>query len=134
MWKGTWQMKLHHQKQFWLFAFLLRIHSRFMKCLYLMRNSLHTDIFYFLCCTRAIKAIKETSACRLYKHCNIISLNTEVDTNLLCAHTCIRGTQRQFLENICSEDDLRSRIFGPFVVKFLACLPLLGFWNIQKMV
>ena len=27
-------------------------------------------------------------------------------------------------ENICSEDDLRSRIFGTFVVKFLACLPL----------
>ena len=23
-----------------------------------------------------------------------------------------KGTQRQFLENICSEDDLRSRIFG----------------------
>ena len=33
-----------------------------------------------------------------------------------------RGNQRQFLENICSEDDLRSRIFGTFVVKFLACL------------
>ena len=32
-----------------------------------------------------------------------------------------RGTQRQFSENICSEDDLRSRIFGLFVVKFLAC-------------
>ena len=44
--------------------------------------------------------------------------------------TCIRGTQRQFSENICSEDDLRSRIFGTFVVKFLACLPLLGFSNI----
>ena len=44
-----------------------------------------------------------------------------------------RGTQRQFLENICSEDDLRSRIFGTFVVKFLACLPLLGFSNIYKM-
>jgi len=28
-----------------------------------------------------------------------------------------------FRENICSEDDLRSRIFGAFVVKFLACLP-----------
>ena len=42
----------------------------------------------------------------------------------------IRGTQRQFSENICSEDDLRSRIFGTFVVKFLACLPLLGFSNI----
>ena len=36
-------------------------------------------------------------------------------------------TQRQFLENICSEDNLRSRIFGTFVVKFLARLPLLGF-------
>ena len=42
----------------------------------------------------------------------------------------IRGTQHQFSENICSEDDLRSRIFGTFVVKFLACLPLLGFSNI----
>ena len=41
-----------------------------------------------------------------------------------------RGTQRQFSENICSEDDLRSRIFGTFVVKFLACLLLLGFSNI----
>ena len=41
-----------------------------------------------------------------------------------------RGTQRQFSENICSEDDLRSKIFGTFVVKFLACLPLLGFSNI----
>ena len=35
-----------------------------------------------------------------------------------------------FRKNICSEDDLRSRIFGTFVVKFLACLLLLGFSNI----
>ena len=35
-----------------------------------------------------------------------------------------------FWKNICSEDDLRSRIFGTFVVKFLACLPLLGFSDI----
>jgi len=42
----------------------------------------------------------------------------------------IRDTQRQFPENICSEDDLRSRIFGTVVVKFLACLPLLGFSSI----
>ena len=42
----------------------------------------------------------------------------------------LRGTQRQFLENICSGDDLRSRIFGTFVLKFLASLPLLGFSNI----
>ena len=30
----------------------------------------------------------------------------------------------------CSEDDLGSRIFVTFVVKFIACLPLLGFSNI----
>ena len=30
-----------------------------------------------------------------------------------------RGTQRQFSENVCSEDDLRSRIFETFVVNFL---------------
>ena len=41
-----------------------------------------------------------------------------------------RGNQRQFSENISSEDDLRSRILGTFGVKFLACLPLLGFSNI----
>ena len=35
-----------------------------------------------------------------------------------------------FRKNICSEDDLRSRIFETFVAKFLACLPLLGFSNI----
>ena len=41
-----------------------------------------------------------------------------------------QGTHRQFSENICSKDNLRSRIFGAFAVKFLACLPLLGFSNI----
>ena len=44
--------------------------------------------------------------------------------------TYVRGTQRQFSEGICSKDDLRSRIFGTLFVKFLACLPLLGFLNI----
>ena len=43
-----------------------------------------------------------------------------------------RGTQRQFSENICSEGDFRSRIFGTFVVKFLACLPLLGYSNTKR--
>ena len=28
----------------------------------------------------------------------------------------LRGTQRQFSENICSKEDLRSRFFGTFVV------------------
>ena len=32
-------------------------------------------------------------------------------------------------KNICSEGDLRSRILGTFVVKFLACMPLIGFSN-----
>ena len=41
----------------------------------------------------------------------------------------IKDTQRQLKKNICSEDDLRSGIFGTFVVKYLACLPLLGFSN-----
>ena len=44
-------------------------------------------------------------------------------------HNSNRGTQRQFSgfrENICSEDDSRSRIFRKFVVNFLAGLPLLG--------
>ena len=45
---------------------------------------------------------------------------------------CFRGTQRQFSENICSEDDLRPRIFGTFVVKFLACLPLQDFRTSEK--
>ena len=44
-----------------------------------------------------------------------------------------RGTQRQFLENICSEDDLRYTIFGTFVVKFLACPPFQRFSNPLKM-
>ena len=46
------------------------------------------------------------------------------------AFDTVRGTKRQFSENICWEDDLRSRIFGTFVVKFFGCLPLLGFSNI----
>ena len=47
-------------------------------------------------------------------------------------HSNFGGTQRQFSENICSEDDLRSRIFGTFVVKFLACLPLLRIFEHLK--
>ena len=46
----------------------------------------------------------------------------------------IRGNQRQFSGNICLEDDLRSRSFGTFVVKFLAWLPLLGLSNIKQLV
>ena len=55
------------------------------------------------------------------------SLRKLMLTTLLTS-SLLKGTQRQFLENICQEDDLRSRIFGTFV-KFLACLLLLGFSN-----
>ena len=51
-----------------------------------------------------------------------------------CAWISSGAPNGNFRENICSEDDLRSRIFGAFVVKFLACPPLLGFANIYKMV
>ena len=34
-----------------------------------------------------------------------------------------RGTQRQFSENICSKDDLRSRIFGTCIWCKISCLP-----------
>ena len=45
------------------------------------------------------------------------------DVNIFADWRMDWGTQRQFLENICSEDDLRSRIFGTFVVNFLlTCL------------
>ena len=47
------------------------------------------------------------------------------------AHVLITGAPNDnFRKNTGSEDDLRSRIFGTFVVKFFACLPLLGFSNI----
>ena len=50
---------------------------------------------------------------------------------IILSHSNIQGfTQSQFSENICSEEDLRSRIFETFVAKFLAFLPLLGFSNI----
>ena len=38
------------------------------------------------------------------------------------------------VSNMKKEDDLKTRIFGAFVVKFLACLPLLEFSNVYKMV
>ena len=64
--------------------------------------------------------------------CNWEITTTLAKTVLVFATQNKRGTQRQFSENICSEDDLRSRIFGRFVVKFLACLPLLRFSNSLK--
>ena len=38
------------------------------------------------------------------------------------SNLCSGAPNGNFRENICSEDDLRTRIFGAFAVKFLACL------------
>ena len=54
----------------------------------------------------------------------------ELTVNVLKVRHFSGAPNDNFRENICSEDDLRSRIFGTFVVKFFACLPLLGFSNI----
>ena len=59
-----------------------------------------------------------------------VSIHNLLMENSLSFCQILRGTQRQFSENICSEDDLTSGIFGTFVVIFLACRPLLGFSNI----
>ena len=55
---------------------------------------------------------------------------TEYDITVLQLQYNI--TEYDITENICSEDDLRSRIFETFVIKFPACLPLLGFSNILE--
>ena len=51
-------------------------------------------------------------------------------THAILLKCLIQGHPTTIFGNICAEDDLRSRIFGTFVVKFLVCLPLLGFSNI----
>ena len=49
---------------------------------------------------------------------------------LLYMYPSWQGHPTSIFGKYCSEDVLRSTIFGTFVVKFLACLPLLGFSNI----
>ena len=69
-----------------------------------------------------------------FSHPSALMLNMHLVCSILALNSgnegYFRSTQRQFSENISSEDDLRSRIFGTFIVKFLACMPLLGFSNI----
>ena len=60
------------------------------------------------------------------------SVNVIFDASTSRGSSSIRAgaPNDNFRKNICSEDDLRSRIFETFVVKFLACVSLLGFSNI----
>ena len=65
----------------------------------------------------------------------VVAFNVGLEWSRATFNSIVSGAPNgNFRENICSEDDLRSRIFGAFVVKFLACLPLLGFSNTYKMV
>ena len=66
----------------------------------------------------------------MHHQCIINALSVHLSIHHQCIHQCIRDIQCQFSENICSEDDLRSRSFETFVAKCLACLPLLGFLKI----
>ena len=89
--------------------------------------------------------LRQTQGSRCRPVCRSIRTNELISTNVpgYNRYFLQREMQRvyntgapndNFQENICSEDDLRSRIFETFVVKFLACLPLLGFSNIYEMV
>ena len=71
-----------------------------------------------------------TAGCRIYR--DLISKPVAVTLPRIGDPT--GAPNGNFRDNICSEDDLRTRIFGTFVVKFLSCLALLGFSNIYKMV
>ena len=71
----------------------------------------------------------------LFKSLEIIKFLDLVTFHLaiLCINIIINysgAPNDNFRKNICSEDNLRSRIFGTFFVKFIPCLPLLGFSNI----
>ena len=57
----------------------------------------------------AIGLITKTTILHVHHAFLYISLQSLHDYDV------VRGTQRQSSENICSEDDLRSRIFGTFL-------------------
>ena len=76
----------------------------------------------------------ETAAMLVYEDNPIMFGIIGREDEIFLNHIYSGAPNGNFRENICSEDNLRSRIFGAFVVKFLAYLPLLGFSNIYKMV
>ena len=71
--------------------------------------------------------------CHCKMHCiQSVESHCTFVTSCVASFTCFGfeasgAPNDNFRKNICSEDDLR-------FVKFSACLPLLGFSNIQKMV
>ena len=77
-------------------------------------------IIYFKCFMVSVSAV--VAELNLRHTPAICATRTSADVNY-----CTGAPNGNFRENICSEDDLRTRIF-------LAYLPLLGFSNIYKMV
>ena len=143
----------------WKFLFFVPLHSfvkgtwrfpcsfSFFFCLRVMEISMYQTLALFRTigtwkfpCAFTLCYIKERGsfpACTLVfyqKNMEISVFFIRCVSQVICftffSYRMVRGTQRHISENICSEDDLRSRILGTFVVRFRACLPLLGFSNI----
>ena len=119
----------------------------FFFCLRVMEISMYQTLALFRAtgtwkfpCAFTLCCIKERGsfpACTLVfyqKNMEISVFFIRCVSQVICftffSYRMVRDTQRHISENICSGDDLRSRILGTFVVRFRACLPLLGFSNI----
>ena len=116
---------------------LLNAKGLILKANGLNSNMLSTTFQSETCLPFSTKKWKETHLDRLlffflwsYYNIGIVRNCRLFEMPHSVAHSPRAPMQRQFSENICSKDDLRSRIFGTFFVKFLACLPLLGFSDI----
>ena len=110
------------------------------------RSELATISYKFSFPPRKLQGVKtvtgnKRSQCFFFflrRHADLPCTYLDININTLTLLSFCVGTHKQYTgapndnlrKNICSEDDLRSRISGTFVVKFLACLPLLGFSNI----
>ena len=82
------------------------------------------------CCGNDVAAFAKLSHVTLYARTATGGNMSVVEKNFFAVATYSGAPNDNFRKNICSEDDLRSRIFGTFVVKFLVRLPLLGFSDI----
>ena len=83
--------------------------------------------------SRCVRDFRQSSppSLRISNALNVSCSSKTVADDFTACHRLRTGAPNDnFRKNICSEDDLRSRIFETFVVKFLACPPLLGFSNI----
>ena len=108
----------------------LRVGSLFsssMKEVFTINTHYHCNLYFYPA------FINNVTDCFRYNYHHHHTLSSRNDILDYRSSTVLSGAPNDnFRKIICSEDDLRSRIFGTFSVKFLACLPLLGFSNIKK--